>query len=373
MKAAIHYLQALLLALCIGTLAGCAAHTPAIVDAVGKPLPQGIAELEPVTLGGARQWLLIRGADRKLPVLLFLHGGPGSAYIGLSHAFQRQLEQHFVVVQWDQRGSGKSYPDTAPASMMVEQMLADTHELVMLLRQRLQREKIYLLGHSWGSYLGLIEAERHPENLYAYIGTGQMIDLQQQERQSHAYVRERALGDGNREALRQLDEIGTPPYRDIVAGMERKYEWLWHYGGMLENETGPAPFVRALLGATEYSWLDIVSFIRGGSFSLRQMATNEGERFWRLQAPDPAVGLQLPVFFISGAQDKVTPPALVANYYTRLQAPMKHAWTIDGVGHFAFFTAQDRFAAAMLEVLQRTQPGHGVASRIASIAANGRE
>lgn len=335
-------------------LAGCAGRTEPFRNASGEPGQEAIARLEPVTLGGSRQWLLIRGAQRNNPVLLFLHGGPGSPYMGLAHVFQRELEQHFVVVQWDQRGSGKSFADTPPESMNVAQFLADTHELVLLLRQRFQRDRIYLLGHSWGSYLGLAEAHRHPENLYAYIGTGQMIDLLAQERSSHDYVVARAQAEQNTTALQQLDNIGLPPYRDTLAGMTVKYDWLWHYGGMLGNATGPSPFVWGLLQASEYSLLDKINFMRGMSFSLTQLARNEGEQFWKLQAPDPAAPFRVPVFFINGELDRVTPTALVADYVQQLKAPAKELFVLPGADHFAFFSQPAVFAARLREIRDRT-------------------
>jgi pimeloyl-ACP methyl ester carboxylesterase len=335
-------------------LQACSARTDGFRDSAGAEA-KGIAILEPVTLGGSQQWLLIRGANASNPVLLFLHGGPGSPYIGLAHTFQRELEKHFVVVQWDQRGSGKSFPNTPPESMTVDQLLADTHELVLLLRQRFKQDKIYLLGHSWGAFLGIMEAKNHPENLYAYIGTGQMIDLVKQERLSHDFVVESSRAERNKKALKQLDEIGYPPYRDIARGMEIKYSWLWEYGGMIEGETGPFPFVKALLQAKEYSLLDISRFVRGMSFSLRRLAENEGEAFWRLKAPDPASGFQVPIFFVTGEHDRVTPLALIAEYENALKAPMKHSFVLKDAGHFAFFTDPLKFSAVMIDILERTR------------------
>ena len=337
-------------------LQACSTRTEPFKDSAGRVDSEAIAFLEPVDLGGSRQWLLIRGANRSNPVLLFLHGGPGSPYIGLAHTFQSELEKHFVVVQWDQRGSGKSFPNTLPASMTVDQFHADTHELVLLLRQRFNREKIYLLGHSWGAFLGLAEAKKHPENLYAYIGAGQMIDLVKQEQLSHDFVTARAKAENNKKALKQLNEIGYPPYRDAAKGMEVKYSWLWEYGGMIEGETGPFPFVKALLKAKEYSLLDISRFVRGMSFSLQQLADNEGGNFWRLKAPDPATGFQVPIFFITGEHDRVTPAVLIAGYENALKAPMKQSFILKDAGHFAFFTDPQKFSAVVIDILDRTHP-----------------
>ncbi|WP_137937375.1 alpha/beta hydrolase [Chitinivorax sp. B] len=335
-------------------LQGCSSGTKSFTASAGRIDPDGIAYLEPVTLGGHQQWLLVRGANKSNPILLFLHGGPGSPYIGLAHKFQHELEKHFVVVQWDQRGSGKSFPDTPPGSMTVNQFHADTHELVLLLRQQFNRDKIYLLGHSWGSYLGIVEAKHHPENLYAYIGAGQMIDLVKQEQLSHDFVTERAKADGNEKALKQLNEIGYPPYKDTENGMNAKYSWLWEYGGMLDNETGPSPFVKALLTAKEYSLMDISRFVRGGSFSLRQFADNEGLGFWKLKVPDAASGFQVPIFFVTGEHDRVTPLSLIENYTKALHAPMKQSVVINNTGHFAFFAEPRKFSEAIIEVRNKT-------------------
>lgn len=346
-------LSSLLIAFSV-LLQGCSTGTNSFKDATGRTDLNGIALLEPVTLGGHQQWLLVRGVNKSNPILLFLHGGPGSPYMGLAHKFQGELEKHFVVVQWDQRGSGKSFPDTPPGSMTVNQFQADTHELVLWLRQRFNRDKIYLLGHSWGSFLGITEAKSHPENLYAYIGAGQMIDLVKQEQLSHDFVVERAQAASDEKALKQLGEIGYPPYKDTEKGMDTKYTWLWQYGGMMEGETGPSRFVKALLTAKEYSLLDLSRFVRGASFSLHQFADNEGEHFWQLKAPNAAAGFQVPVFFVTGEHDRVTPAALIENYANELHAPMKQSVIIEGAGHFAFFTDPDRFTEAVVDIRNRT-------------------
>lgn len=337
-------------------LAACCA--PPVVNGPDASLKAAapIALLESVQLGGSRQWTLIRGADRSNPVLLFIHGGPGSPYMGFSHQFQAALEQHFVVVQWDQRGSGKSYAGTPAASMRLQQFQSDTHEMVLHLRQRFQRERIYLLGHSWGAYLGLLEAWRHPENLHAFVGAGQMIDLVEQERQSHRWAMRQARERGDEAAMRELEALGEPPYEDAVKGMNAKYARLWAYGGMIEGQTGPARFVKGMLCSPDYSLKDIYHFVRGGRFSIEQLARNEGKGFWQLRAPTPPSRFEVPVYFIAGEQDRVTPTALVQAYAQSMAAPDKQVFLIPGAGHFAFYTQPERFSDAMQEVLRRTLP-----------------
>ncbi len=185
-------------------------------------------------LGGSLQWLLIRGADRSKPRLLFLHGGPGSPCMGFAQQFQ-----------------------------------SDPHEPVLHLRRRFQRERLFLLGHSWGADLGIHEAWRHPENLHAFVGTGQMIDLLEQERQSHRWAQAQARARHDDTAERELAGLGEPACADIVRGMSTKYGKLWAYGGMMEGETDPGRFVRGMLGSPDYSLRDLCHFVRGSRFSLR--------------------------------------------------------------------------------------------------------
>lgn len=145
--------------------------------------PRSVARLETIQIGRTNQWWLIRGADTSRPVLLFLHGGPGMPSMFLAHSFQWELERHFVVVQWDRRGVGKSR-DAAKEieSINVRQVLDDTFEVTRRLRERFKQEKIYLVCHSWGTYLGLLAIREHPEYYCAYVGIGQVAGNLQQVR-----------------------------------------------------------------------------------------------------------------------------------------------------------------------------------------------
>ncbi|MBW2397362.1 MAG: alpha/beta fold hydrolase, partial [Deltaproteobacteria bacterium] len=166
--------------------------------------PNGIESLEVIQLGGVPQTIYLRGRDQDNPVLLFLHGGPGVPSMPGAREFGLLLEEHFVVVHWDQRGAGNSCSSDVPdESLHFEQYLADTLELVNLLRHRFDDDKIYLLGHSWGSVLGLVTAQRHPDLLHAYVGMGQVVNGLRNEEVSLRFVREQAKAEGNETALEQ--------------------------------------------------------------------------------------------------------------------------------------------------------------------------
>jgi pimeloyl-ACP methyl ester carboxylesterase len=214
--------------------------TAIIANARKIVTPNGVERLEKVRIGGIDQWVSIRGADRRNPVLLYIHGGPGYVSIPMSWWFTRGLEEYFTVVQWDQRATGKTYLLTDPAkiapTLTPERMIADTEEMAAWVRQEFGKDKIFVLGHSWGSFLGLQLAEHHPEWLYAYIGVCQLIDGPESERRGWRFALDAAHHDGNAEAVRELEAIapyGAPgqtiPIKDIY--VERK--WVGYYGGVM--------------------------------------------------------------------------------------------------------------------------------------------
>ena len=174
---------------------------PIIADARKIVTPNGVERLEKVRIGGIEQWVSIRGADKRNPVLLLIHGGPGYVSMPMSWWFTRGWEEYFTVVQWDQRGAGKTYmlndPATVGPTMTLERMVADTEEMTTWLRKELGKPKIFVIGHSWGSYLGLELARLHPDWLYAYIGVGQVTDGPESERRGWSFAIDAARQAGN--------------------------------------------------------------------------------------------------------------------------------------------------------------------------------
>ncbi|WP_448335684.1 alpha/beta fold hydrolase, partial [Bellilinea sp.] len=209
------------------------ARTPAILGADGKPLPGSIAALEKVKLGGTDQWLIIRGNDITKPVLLFLSGGPGGSEAGRVLRFNRELEKHFVVVIWEQRGCGKSYPAYyPPARLSLEQYVSDLIELTDWLRQRFDEEKIYLVGHSWGTIIGVRAVQARPDLFHAYVGTAQMVNLRQTDQMIYDIVLSHAQKIGDSAFVETLQKQGRPPYfgkspiQPYATLFGREYAWF---------------------------------------------------------------------------------------------------------------------------------------------------
>ncbi len=191
-------------------------------------------------IGGIDQWVSIRGTDRRNPVLLYIHGGPGYVSIPMSWWFNRGWEEYFTIVQWDQRAAGKTHLLTDPATIAPtltrERMIADAEEMAAWVRRELGKDKIFVLGHSWGSFLGLQLAKRRPEWLHAYIGVAQLIDGPENERRGWRFAVDAARRTGNAEAMREFEAIA--PYAALgqivpITDLYVQRKWVGFYGGVM--------------------------------------------------------------------------------------------------------------------------------------------
>ena len=318
------------------------AYTPPVRDRQGRILPGSVASLEKVNVGGTPQYILVRGGNRANPVLLFLHGGPGMPAMYLAHKFQKPLEEDFVVVHWDRRGAGKSYSSHIPAETInVEQEISDTRELTDLLRHRFRQNKIYLVGHSYGTYLGILVAQQFPELFHAYVGIAQLACSQERDRQiQDQWIRKKAEAVGNHAALLQLDG-GAPLDRE---------EWLFEFGAELHKERSWLPLLLIGLGAPEYNLRDVLHIKAGVSFTARNMKYNaiSGALL------DTVTELKLPVYFFTGKYDYTDPFECTEEYYRRMKAPKKELVWFDNSAHFPFLEEPQKFAEEMRRVALET-------------------
>lgn len=320
--------------------------------------PGGIDLLGNVPLGGEEQWVLIRGQKQTNPVLLYLHGGPGSFVIPRARELGRALEQDFVVVYWDQRGSGKSFRSgTSVEEMTLDQFIADTHELAQVLKRRFNVPKIYLAGNSWGSALGMMVAARYPESFYAFIGTGQLVNTARAEALSYEFTLREAHNTNNREAIRELEEIGPPPWDYQTLNRQRK--WLRRFGGTIYKEReAPGSFLSDFMGSMllspEYSLLEVMEISTDPNFAVRTLWDDLAQINLFEDVPRIAV----PVFFMAGRHDYQTPSELVKKYYDQLEAPAgKHLIWFEDSAHMPEFEQVDQFHRMMVDsVLAQTYP-----------------
>ena len=285
----------------------------------------GVERLEKVRIGGIDQWVSIRGSDRRNPVLLMLHGGPGWVSMPTSWYFQRGWEEFFTVVQWDQRGAGKTYashdPDEIAPTMTRERMVADALEMVAWLRTTFSQDRIFVLGQSWGSYLGLEVARQRPEWLHAYIGVGQISNAPESERRGWAWTLAQARQDGNTDAVDELMALqpyapGTAPVPLEALFKQRK--WLNHYGGMVHNRRGGQAEAAALWLAPEYSDADLAAVWAGNDYSMTHLLSGV------LTLDMTTIReLKTPLFLFLGRHDHNVSSELAADWFATVDAPCK--------------------------------------------------
>lgn len=320
--------------------------TPPFHGPHGELVPDSIAEIHYLELGGIDQWVMVRGERLANPPLILLHGGPGLGETGLFRHFNAPLEKHFTVVYWDQRGAGKSFDPKIPrSSMTVAQFLADLDELVDWVRNRLGKAKVVIFGHSWGSALGVLYAARFPHKVAAYVGSGQYGDAQAGEAMSYAYALSEAKRVGNKKAVKDLLAIGPPPYTPKSLWTERT--WLQRLDGNL-GLRALWKFGRAVLGGAESSVFDLPATYRGFRSSLDAM----WDEVSTLDLLKLAPTLQVPVFFFLGRKDHWVPPEASLAYFDVLSAPSKKLVWFEVSGHEPFMDEPEKFNAAMVDLVR---------------------
>ncbi len=307
----------------------------------------GIDVLQQITIGGRPQWLQIRGTDRRKPLLIWLHGGPGFPQLPFA-AVNRDLERDFVVAHWDQRGAGKSYRWGMKADeMRVEQFVTDAHEIVTVVLKRLGREKCFLVAHSWGTIIGAIESARHPELFHAYVGVGQIADFPENERARYDFALASATTEQNQAALQDLRRIGPPPHPDLktCAPMER---WVSYYARRDHPGLGSMSFVRLAFASPDYSPVDLARIPAGYLFSYEALWR---EIYYDTNLFQRAPRIAVPVWFFVGRHDKVAFPSAVQRYCEALEAPAgKEIVRFEASAHWPFFEEPAAFHSALRRI-----------------------
>ncbi|WP_407343136.1 alpha/beta fold hydrolase [Pengzhenrongella phosphoraccumulans] len=329
------------------------ASTEPIMGPDGETVAGSIAELVSVPIGGHDQAIMLRGRDSGAPVLLFLEGGPGGTAVGSMRQVGQGLEEDFVVATWEQRGTGKSAAALEPAATLtVDQAVRDAIEVSEYLRDRFDQPKIYLVGSSWGTILGVRAAQQRPDLYAAYVGTGQMVDPQETDElmyaESVAYaqrVRDIAFAD-------QLTAIGPPPYTDMLAypvAIASNPDWDAFTPGPGSRRAADYP---VSLFTAEYT---LTEQMRG----MAAMVDTFALLYPQLQGTDfrhDVPRLEVPVFLVEGAHEAPGRAVLVREWFATLEAPAKTLVTFASSGHTPQLDEPTHFATYMTEVLHQSTP-----------------
>ena len=323
-------------------------ETAPITDGSGRPLPNSIAELNKIDLNGASQWICVRGHDRRKPVLLFLHGGPGLPELSLltGHA----LEKQFVVVNWEQRGAGKSYDRRLfDGTFTVNTLVDDAVQLSRYLAKRFNQPRIYLMAHSYGTFVGIFVIQKHPELFRAFFSISQIARQAEAEQISYDWVLQQAKKQGDTKAVERLERHGQPVNLSgdgwlAYLTWQRKLVADYH-GGMYRGDFYPL-FIRSLLLCREYTLTDKIRYAFGAQEAVRRLWRTAIETDLNQTVPK----LDVPYYLFQGIHDYQTPYRIAKQYFDQVQAPEKRLFTFTNSAHSPIFEEPERFMQLIDEI-----------------------
>ena len=313
--------------------------------------PGGIDQQIAIDIGGTKQWITIRGRDLRNPILLFIHGGPGAPEMPTSWTFQNPWEDYFTVVQWDQRGSGKTYaandPEKIRATMTAERMEKDTQEVVQYLRATYRKEKVFVMAHSWGTLLGLELAKQHPEWLYAYIGMGQMIDSRESERLGYENTLKAAETAHNENAVKELRAIAPYPETDGSIPLDKiniERKWSVAFGGLSWNRDTYDYYYNASELSPDYTDADRAAIGKGSDLSLTQLLKT-------FAAVDFTKDTEFhcPIILFNGRHDDTTSAKVSADWFAHVKAPNKKLVWFENSAHMMQIEEPGRVLVHLVE------------------------
>lgn len=318
------------------------------LDESGKPLKRSISEKIHVNINGVEQGMFIKSKDSTNPVLLYLHGGMPDYF--LTRKYPTGLEDYFTVVWWEQRGSGLSYcADIPPETMTLEQMISDTKDLTNYLRKRFGQEKIYLMGHSGGTFIGIQVASRAPELYHAYIGVAQMSDQLKSERLAYEYMLKKFRENGNTKMVRKLEAAPVTMKDGIPDAYLALRDPAMHSLGIGTTHDMHSVITGIFLPSLtsrEYTLIEKVNMWRGKSRSgISILGANMLTTDLSKQVPE----LKLPVYFFEGLYDYTCSYTEAKSYFEKLKAPMKGFYTFEKSAHSPLFEEPEKMQQILRE------------------------
>ncbi len=306
-----------------------------LVWVAGVPVRAASSSIEEgryIRIGGIEQWISIKGADRNNPVLLVLHGGPGNAWSPYAASMFAGWDRDFTVVQWDQRGAGRTFGKSGPAvadTMTIERMVQDGIEVALFLKTHLGKERIMLTGGSWGSMLGLQMVQSRPDLFDTMVGFAPVVSVQASIRSGYDKVLHMARSAGDQTAIDALTSLGTPPWQTI-----RKWPlfrtWLRTY----QSRIVTAPLAPRAISSVYASAQEEAMNEAADEFSFIH--------FWGMTMSGPLMQVDLasrgldygvPVHLVAGAEDLTAPPELAKRFFDGIRAPRKQFHLVPGTGH----------------------------------------
>lgn len=303
---------------------------------------------EYIPINDIQEYMLHYPASPDRPVLLFIHGGPGTSEAFFAYETQRMNKNDYTLVHYDQRGTGKTFLKNPKATLCIENILEDLQETVLYLKKKYKKEQITILGHSWGSLLGSLYAKRHPENIDLYIGVGQFIDLIENERGAYQAVKSAILKSGNKKDIHTLKKIGEYPNlpfnhnsiekMKLLEPLERKYK---------TSMSIPLPLLKIMMKSPIFQLTDLTASIKTSGLNNQLLIEAVNLSLYQYDRI-----YQVPICYIMGDQDFLTPYPVAQKYFREIEAPSKRFLFIRGAGHFPMLEKPKSFAGALKKALE---------------------
>ena len=305
-----------------------------------------------IPVNGAMQKIHVISNDISLPVLLFLHGGPGVVNRHSVIADNKDLLDSFTIATWDQRGTGGSYKGVDHNALTIDQLVEDANEVVNFLCEEFNKEKVFVIGGSWGSLLGIRLAYAHPEHLAAFVGFGQFVDGAKNENISYQFTLDQAKAAGDEETVRKLESVGPPikgMYKGGFDGMMVQRNAMMKYGGYSKSEGKRSyydSFVKPMLLSGEYSLSDLLGIIFGYKKVLKVMWPEIGQ-----EDLTKYTEFSVPIYVFDGSLDMNTPAELVEEWFAKINALHKELIWFEDSGHNPMGDEPERFKKLLKEKL----------------------
>ena len=292
---------------------------------------------EYILIRGLEQYILISGDEEK-PLMLFLHGGPGTSQIGFIRKYQAKLEKDFLVVNWDQRGAGKSnIKKFSKDELTIENIAKDAECLIEILLKRFNKKKIYLVGHSFGTIIGIRLTKKIPEYIEAFISIGQVVDINRGDKIIYKFLTSITKKENNKKIIKKLIKMGEPPYRNKL-NIKNLEKIISKYKGDI-LKLSKIKFVFKSFSLEYYSVLDWGRFLVGMIRSKRFM----DEELYSINLFQEIKEVEVPIYFCVGDNDYETPANLIEEYYNFIKAPKKNIYKFKCSAHMPNIEEVDTF------------------------------
>lgn len=331
--------------------------TRSFEDADGNVIDNSIAEMAYIKVGDSQQFVLIRGKNIDNPVLLMVHGGPGMPDMAMYRKYNAELEQHFTVAYWHQRGAGKSASDIpSEDNFTIDRFIEDAHEITLYLKEKFEKEKIFILGHSWGSLLGISTAHRYPNDYLAYIGVGQIGNVAKSENLAYEFTLRKVKENEDTETIALLEKVGGFVNRPLDIDLIKARAFVSKYGALYKENSLIDIFGSSLLFCEELTVGEKLKFVSDNS-NIESMLKSPNfsllKDIFKTDLTQSLLQLEVPVYLLQGEHDYLTNYGVAKEYFDRLKAPKKEFITFQKSGHFPAFEEPAKFNDLLIKRVLR--------------------